>query len=87
MAIPKYLTLKEWEGFFEGRIPASTLRAEIHAGRLRCVRARPGCNAPILISDTEMERWLKEVAGKRQMALSPTEAAAANAAGGDANAS
>ncbi len=82
MAISKYLTLKEWAESFEGRIPASTLRAEIHAGRLRCIRARPGCNAPILVSEAEMERWLKDVAGKRQAALSPTEAAAANASGG-----
>jgi hypothetical protein len=77
MAIPKYLTLKEWEEFFGGRIPASTLRAEIHAGRLKCIRARPGCNAPILVSELEMERWLRDVAGQRQAALSPVQAKAA----------
>ena len=77
MAIPKFLQLKEWADYFQGRIPASTLRAEIHAGRLRCIRARPGCNAPILISEPEMERWLREVAGKRQAALSPVQAKAA----------
>lgn len=77
MAIPKFLTLREWEDLFGGRIPASTLRAEIHAGRLHCVRARPGCNAPILVSEQEMERWLREVAGQRQAALSPVQAKAA----------
>jgi hypothetical protein len=82
MAIPKFLTLKEWEEFFGGRIPASTLRAEIHAGRLRCIRARPGCNAPILVSELEMERWLRDVAGQRQAALSPVQAKAAVEASG-----
>lgn len=82
MAVQHLRTLKEWAQFYEGRIPASTLRAEIHAGRLRCIRARPGCNAPILVSETEMERWLKDVAGKRQKALSPAEASSASAAGG-----
>lgn len=75
-------SLKEWAEVFGNRIPLSTLRAEIHAGRLRCIRARPGCNAPILISEAEMERWLRDVAGKRQTALSPVEASLANAAGG-----
>lgn len=82
MAIPQFRSLKEWARFFEGRIPASTLRSEIHAGRLRCIRARPGCNAPILISESEIERWLKEVAGKRQAALSPTQAREAHQVAG-----
>jgi len=80
MQVPKLRTLKQWEEYFEGGIPASTLRAEVRAGNIRAIRARPGCNAPILISDKEMARWLDEVAGKRQLALSPTEAARANAA-------
>lgn len=82
MSISQYRTLPEWAEFFGGRIPASTFRAEIHAGRLRCIRARPGCNAPILVSEAEMEHWLRHVAGKRQAALSPAQAAAAIAAGG-----
>ena len=77
MAIPQFRQLKEWEQYFEGRIPASTLRLEIRAGRLRCIRARPGCNAPILVSEPEMERWLRDVAGQRQAALSPVQAKAA----------
>lgn len=82
MAIPKFFTLKECEQLFDGRIPASTFRAEIHAGRLRCIRARPGCNAPILVSELELERWLNDVAGKRQCALSPVQAGDANKAAG-----
>lgn len=78
MAVPKFRTLKEWEEYFSGHIKASSLRAEIHANRLRCIRVRPGCNAPILVSEAEMERWLSEVAGKRQLALSPAQAALAN---------
>lgn len=85
MAIPTYRTLNEWAVFFGGRIPASTMRAEIHAGRLRCIRARPGCNAPILVSEIEMERWLRDVAGKRQSALSPIESGAANREAGSSN--
>lgn len=77
-----FRTLKEWADYFQGRIPASTLRAEVHAGRLRCIRARPGCNAPILVSELEMERWLREVAGQRQVALSPAQAKSANESGG-----
>lgn len=82
MAIPKFFTLNEWEQSLGGRIPASTLRAEIYAGRLRCIRARPGCNAPILVSEAEIERWLNNVAGKRQAALSPAQASEANQAAG-----
>lgn len=82
MAVPQFRSLKEWADYFRGRIPASTLRAEIHAGRLRCIRARPGCNAPILVSEPEMERWLRDVAGRRQAALSPVQAKAAMEASG-----
>lgn len=82
MAVPQFRTLKEWAEYFQGRIPASTLRAEIHAGRLRCIRARPGCNAPILVSEPEMERWLRDVAGQRQAALSPVQTKAAMEASG-----
>ncbi len=74
MAIPVLRTLAEWQTVFSGRIKASTLRAEVRSGNLRVIRARESCNAPILISETEMERWLDEVAGKRQAALSPSEA-------------
>lgn len=78
----KFKTLKEWAEYFGNRIPASTLRAEVLAGHLKAIRARPGCNAPILVAEVEMDRWLREVAGKRQFALSPAEAAAGNRSGG-----
>jgi hypothetical protein len=77
MAIPKLRTLKEWEAHFDGHIPVSTLRAEVQSGNLRGIRARKSCNAPILVSEDEMARWLSEVAGKRQTVLSPTETKAA----------
>ncbi len=70
----KLKTLMEWETHFEGKIKASTLRAEVKAGRLRAIRARPGCNATILVSEDEMARWLTDVAGQRQSALSPMQA-------------
>lgn len=57
---------------FHGAIKASSLRAEVLAGRLKAIRVRPGCNAPILISEQEMMRWLKEDAGKRTIVLSPS---------------
>lgn len=72
----KFKTLKQWAEMLG--IPASTLRAEVRTGNLRATRARSGCNAPILVSEAEMARWLNDVAGKRQAALSPVQAAAAN---------
>lgn len=83
----EFLTLQECSDLFGGRIPASTFRAEIHAGRLKCIRARPGCNAPILVSKAELKRWVSDVAGKRQAALSPAQAAAAVKAAGGSDAS
>jgi hypothetical protein len=76
MGLPRFNPLKEWSEYLG--IPASTLRAEFLAGNLKGIRARPGCNAPILISEAEIARWIENIAGKRQRALSPTEAAVAN---------
>ena len=73
MPDPNMKTLQEWEEFFERRIKARTLRDEIRRGRIRAIRVTARCNAPILISATEMDRWLNEVAGSRQLANSPTE--------------
>lgn len=78
--IPRLLTLKQAAELLGGNIPASTLRAEVMAGRLRCVRARPGCNAPILLSEAAIISWLDEHASTRQFALSPREAGAVNKA-------
>lgn len=80
MAVPKFHTLKEWAERLG--IPASTLRAEVLAGHLKAIRARPSCNAPILASEVEVDRWVREVAGKRQFALSPAEAGLANKGAG-----
>lgn len=76
MESKKFKTLKEWSEILG--IPASTLRAEVLAGNLRAIRARPSCNAPILVSEVEVESWVRDVAGKRQFALSPAEAGLAN---------
>lgn len=81
----EFKPLKEWQLVFGGAIKASSLRAEVLAGRLKGIRVRPGCNAPILISAQEMKRWLEEVAGKRAIAISPSMAAAANRQGRLAN--
>ncbi|GIK53817.1 MAG: hypothetical protein BroJett014_27900 [Planctomycetota bacterium] len=78
--LPKFLTLKQAAEALGGNIPASTLRSEIHAGRLRCVRARPGCCAPILIEESAVFDWLEIYASQRQVTLSPTEARKANEA-------
>ncbi len=72
------MTLQQAAEALGGNIPSSTLRAEVLAGRLRCVRARPGCSAPILLSEEALHDWLEQHAGKRQLALSPTEASEAN---------
>lgn len=65
----KYFKLNEVEE--QTGIPAKTLRKEVHAGRLRCIRARPGPRAPILISEDAFNEWLRRHAAKRQLAPSP----------------
>lgn len=52
-------------------IPVKTLRAEVHAGRLRCFRARPSCNAPILLREADVNVWLETVCAARQLAPAP----------------
>lgn len=78
----KFMTLKECAEYLGGNVPASTLRAEVLSGSIRAIRARPGCNSPILVSVDELDRWVREVAGKRQFALSPAQAAEGNKSGG-----
>lgn len=65
--------LHEWEEHFGGRIKARTLREEVRKGNLRAIRVTASCNAPILVSARELDRWLNEVAAKRSVALSPRE--------------
>ena len=76
--LPKLMTLEQAAEALGGEIPASTLRAEVWAGNLRCFRARPGCSSPILLSEEDLFDWLEEHARKRQLALSPAEARAVN---------
>lgn len=76
-ALPILLTLEQAAEALGGNIPASTLRAEVRAGRLQCVRARPGCNAPILLTVDAILAWLNDHASKRQLSLSPQQARSA----------
>lgn len=63
----KAYTLKEAVALFgTSGISLRSLRREIHAGRLRAIRSRPGRNSKILILHSELERWIKEVAALRQ---------------------
>lgn len=79
--IPKPKSLAWWESYFEGEIKASALRAEVNAGRLKAYRSRPGCSGKILIDNDAMHAWLRDHAGKRQSALSPSEAKRVNEEG------
>jgi len=73
--LPKLYSLKDLSQSTGGKISVGTLRREIKAERLHCIRSRPGCNSPVLVRQDEYERWLDEVAGKRQHAQSPSAAA------------
>lgn len=79
--LPNLLTLKMASEQFgqdeRGRplVSVSVLRAEIRAGRLRCVRPTPGASSRILIDESELMRWLREVASRRQLGISPSDAA------------
>ncbi len=76
--IPKPKSLAWWEKYFDGEIKASALRAEVIAGRLKAFRSRPGCTGKILVDDDAMKSWMRDHAGKRQKALSPSEAKRVN---------
>lgn len=67
--LPRLLTLAQAAQQLGANASIKVLRAEVLAGRLKCYRLRPGPNAKILISETELARWLEEVAGKRQLAF------------------
>lgn len=68
-SLPRLLSLKEAAQLLGPQVSVKTLRREVLAGRLRCYRLRPGSNSRILLSETELARWLEEVAGKRQLAF------------------
>jgi hypothetical protein len=78
----RFRSLKKWSAELGGGVSVSTLRREFLAGRIKGIRARPSCNAPILISEQEMERWIEEVASRRRNVPSPADVAKDNAEGG-----
>ena len=65
------LSLKEVAELLGPHCSVPALRAEVHAGRLRCVRLRPGPNSKILISQQALADWLDEYAGRRQLVNGP----------------
>lgn len=66
-ALPRLYTLQEVvEAFGSVGITIKSLRREVHAGRLKALRARPGRTAKILIAEGEILRWLEEDAAARQ---------------------
>lgn len=69
MALPKMFTLSEAAEWL--RCSVCSLRAEIHVGRLRAFRVRPGCNAPLLLAESDLLAWLDQHASKRSNVLSP----------------
>ncbi|MBK8205336.1 MAG: hypothetical protein IPK87_00955 [Planctomycetes bacterium] len=83
-AANEWLTLKQaaqWIGTDDSGKPlvsVSSLRKEFLAGRIRGMRARNSCNGRILLSRSGLNRWASEIAGSRQVALSPHEAGLAN---------
>lgn len=71
MSIPKLYSLSALALALGDAVTVKSLRAEVHAGRLRAVRVRPGCNAKILIREEDALEWLEKVAAKRQLVPSP----------------
>jgi hypothetical protein len=71
--VPRPRSLRWWEDFFEGEIKASTLRAEVRAGRLKCYRARGSCTGKILLAPEDVADWLRNHAAGRQRVLSPSQ--------------
>lgn len=70
--LPKLLTLAQAAAALGENVSVKVLRAEVQAGRLKCYRLRPGANARILVSESEIARWLNVVAAKRQLANRPS---------------
>lgn len=66
MALPKLMTLKEAAEELGSAVTVKVLRAEVHAGSLRCVRLRPGRNAKIMLKEADLLEWLEEFASARQ---------------------
>ena len=60
-----WLTIALLVSRFGGEISDKSWRREIMAGRLKAIRARPSANAKLLVSETELQRWLDDHASKR----------------------
>lgn len=65
-ALPRLLTLAGAAEILGPGISESSLRREVHAGRLKAVRARPGTTAKILIREDDLLDWLETHAASRQ---------------------
>ena len=63
MPVEKLYTLRELRNVTG--VPVSTLRAEVHEGRLEAVRARDGRSAPILVPESAWHRWIAVRAARR----------------------
>lgn len=81
-SIPKLLDVHEAHEALNRKIPVGRIRRAVSSQELRCVRTTSGCNAKILIADTELARWVNEtLSGQdRQRVPSPHEAKEANGA-------
>jgi hypothetical protein len=60
------LSLKDAAQRLGPHVSVAALRAEVHAGRLACVRVRPGRNAKILLRQADLAAWLEGHAAQRQ---------------------
>jgi hypothetical protein len=69
--LPRLISLKQAAAELGPEVSVKVLRREVHAGRLRCYRLRPGSNSKILVSEEDLVSWLEGVAGRRRLAPSP----------------
>lgn len=67
--IGRILTLKQAVAELgEGVVSVKTLRAEVHAGRLKACRARPSRNSRILLTEAALVEWWETYAAFRRLA-------------------
>jgi hypothetical protein len=62
------LSLQDAAARLGPHVSVAALRAEVHAGRLKCIRVRPGANAKILLRKVDLDAWLEGHAARRQRA-------------------
>ncbi|MCB9895696.1 MAG: helix-turn-helix domain-containing protein [Planctomycetes bacterium] len=65
------MSLKQAADALGPEVSVKVLRREVHAGRLRCYRLRPGSNSKILVSEQDLAAWLEGVAGHRRLVPRP----------------